>query len=498
MATVTGFTAERMLEIENSTIVDGYVDDSGELVLKTREGIEIPAGHVRGEDATALMGVTDSTSFDFALTGAGTPSDPWNLTGNVKALPSGAIVTGVLEASYRAGPAKVKVGGVLSSVAYPWATAYIPGGSREVTLMKVGTSWLILGQTMDNYREITYNPTYAYTYNEGTATNTFANLTRAIKSSAGIVSLSGLIRVKGTPAAATALAYIPEGFRPDTDMLVPAESNGSITIKIKTDGVIEVYQVPSANAYISLDGICYPAAGVADWTEIGSSGSGSSFASVVNTNEPWNELYGYPAYWKDPYGFVWFRGLLRINSTLSVDNTLMVTLPTSHRADAYQHLRAASQAGYAGIGYRPDDGLVWKSNSASTIGNWISLAGLIGVTSDGRANNLWRQPSTFTSGWVNVGTINTNTQFVRREDGLCMLNGLVKTGTPPSKISVLLDEEMWPTRGRIIFATTSNNAHGRLDLASVRDDTLPFDLGAIVAQTGSSTWFSLDGRAWTP
>lgn len=47
MATVTGFTAERMLEIENSTIVDGDVvgDD---LILKRRDDATINAGSVRG------------------------------------------------------------------------------------------------------------------------------------------------------------------------------------------------------------------------------------------------------------------------------------------------------------------------------------------------------------------------------------------------------------------------------------------------------------------
>lgn len=47
MATVTGFTAERMLVIENETIVDaelvGY-----DLVLTTREGTPINVGNVRG------------------------------------------------------------------------------------------------------------------------------------------------------------------------------------------------------------------------------------------------------------------------------------------------------------------------------------------------------------------------------------------------------------------------------------------------------------------
>lgn len=48
MATVTGFTAERMLVIENSTVVDGEVQGDN-LILQTRDGTEIDAGSVRGE-----------------------------------------------------------------------------------------------------------------------------------------------------------------------------------------------------------------------------------------------------------------------------------------------------------------------------------------------------------------------------------------------------------------------------------------------------------------
>jgi hypothetical protein len=47
MATVTGFTAARMLDIENSTIVDGHIDGD-DLVLVTRDDTEIVAGNVRG------------------------------------------------------------------------------------------------------------------------------------------------------------------------------------------------------------------------------------------------------------------------------------------------------------------------------------------------------------------------------------------------------------------------------------------------------------------
>lgn len=48
MATVTGMKAERMLEIEANSVVDGDVNGSGHLILKTRGGSDIDAGSVIG------------------------------------------------------------------------------------------------------------------------------------------------------------------------------------------------------------------------------------------------------------------------------------------------------------------------------------------------------------------------------------------------------------------------------------------------------------------
>lgn len=70
MATVTGFTAARMLQIENESIVDGDVVGSN-LILKARDGTEIDAGIVQGpqgiqgptgpQGATGPIGATGDT-----------------------------------------------------------------------------------------------------------------------------------------------------------------------------------------------------------------------------------------------------------------------------------------------------------------------------------------------------------------------------------------------------------------------------------------------------
>lgn len=82
MALVTGFTAARMLEIENSTVVDGEVNVDGDLILLQRDGTAINAGQVKGSDgadATPMFEVVDNASVRFELDGAGTAPDPWVL-----------------------------------------------------------------------------------------------------------------------------------------------------------------------------------------------------------------------------------------------------------------------------------------------------------------------------------------------------------------------------------------------------------------------------------
>lgn len=50
MATVTSMTADRMLAIEQQSIVTGFVDVNGKLLLQNRAGTQVDAGLVKGAD----------------------------------------------------------------------------------------------------------------------------------------------------------------------------------------------------------------------------------------------------------------------------------------------------------------------------------------------------------------------------------------------------------------------------------------------------------------
>lgn len=61
MGSATSFTADRMLQIENTTIIGGAVDSNGDLILETREGQFINAGHVVGPPSPNLDDASTTT-----------------------------------------------------------------------------------------------------------------------------------------------------------------------------------------------------------------------------------------------------------------------------------------------------------------------------------------------------------------------------------------------------------------------------------------------------
>lgn len=63
MATVTGLTAARMLEIENASVVNGTVDGAHNLILTTKGGTPINAGYVKG--TPGAPGGTDESFGDW-------------------------------------------------------------------------------------------------------------------------------------------------------------------------------------------------------------------------------------------------------------------------------------------------------------------------------------------------------------------------------------------------------------------------------------------------
>lgn len=405
--------------------------------------------------------------------------------------------TMLLDDSYRGGEKAKVVATPGAAVAgeYQWASPYIPQNSRNIRVAKSGTSYQILGQTEDGVYPLTLGTNW-YTYEALTNAGTFNGQPRATQLKSGLVVLSGLIRVNGSVADASVIASFPVELAPDSSLLMPVLNNDQIgTIKINTNGTITAYGVPIGNGYISLDGVVFwPAAANIPWTVVGSGGSsfGANFEVWSSGTSEWGQV----KYYKDVYGFVWFQGLVRIKVSPTADNTNIVTLPTTHRSDQQQHFRASGPPGvWVGVGALSTNGLNWKTNSVSGVGQYISVSGVVITTTDAVNNNPWKGIPTLANGWgFYSGFVSA---VLRREDGLCIARGMLVPSTMGANIFIMPERELYPRAGRLIIAGMSNNANSRTDISAITETAASLYPGSVQVGMGSG-WVSLDTLKWVP
>lgn len=89
MATVTGLTAARMLEIEAASVVDGEIDGSGHLILTTHGGTEIDAGY-------SLVAVPDASATQKGVVELATDAEIATGTDTTRAItPAGLASVGI-------------------------------------------------------------------------------------------------------------------------------------------------------------------------------------------------------------------------------------------------------------------------------------------------------------------------------------------------------------------------------------------------------------------
>lgn len=84
MATVNGLTAERMLEIEAASIVDGHIDGSGHLILTAHDGTEIDAGD-------ASVGIMDASTTQSGKVELATSAETSALIDTVRVVTPGGL-----------------------------------------------------------------------------------------------------------------------------------------------------------------------------------------------------------------------------------------------------------------------------------------------------------------------------------------------------------------------------------------------------------------------
>ncbi|WIC89442.1 minor tail protein [Microbacterium phage BAjuniper] len=418
----------------------------------------------------------------------------------------GQTVTGVLAYNYRTGGrAMVHVGGLSQPATgpYHWQSEYVPAGSREVTLVWTGTTWEIQAQR-EYVSRLSLNTSEWAMYGPIQLDRAWNDRLTATRLPTGLVVLGGLLRGKATPAAGNVIATIEDpACWPELPVVLPVEYGDQPRgIIVYPNGEIRSEGPAIATQYLSLDGVAYWAAqseATGNWTAVGAAGSGSSFNTGFGHFQ--TGTYGPVSYYKDRYGFVWFRGLIAINAAVSADNTNMVILPASHRASSEQHYRSISWGQYGGIGARTTDGLNWKPGSIGSAGTYMSPSGAVITTTDALSLNLWWEPnSSLLNSWSQYGNGFPWLTLTRRGDGLVKLRGMIAGGVQGAAITNLVgNDECLPRGKRLILPSIANNARGRMDVNGAQEDSgrSPKDLFWISAAAGVS-WVSLDSMFYVP
>lgn len=318
----------------------------------------------------------------------------------------------------------------------------------------------------------------------------------ATRHPSGIVTLDGLVIPQSTPPASSKIGQIVnENCWPAYRVIMPTSVGKAFYVE-PTGAIHAMESGFAAGQFYTLNTGYWAADKEDGWIPVGEQGSafGPNFGSTVD----WNTRYGPPSWRVDDYGCTWFRGLVRVNATTSVDNTLMFTLPAYANAAPSEthHIAVAAQSAFGLIGADSAIGICWKTGGSGAVGAWYSLGGVCVVTPSGLTG--WDSPPAWINGWGQFSVAAfTQVSWRRRADGIAQLRGLMSGGNLTQRAFNMVEAGTMPMLHMVMFATAAGNLAARLDLRGANHG-VDADQGALVPQTGSTSWFSLDSQFWNP
>lgn len=308
------------------------------------------------------------------------------------------------------------------------------------------------------------------------------------KTSEGIVVLTGLV---GTGTVNTVIYTLPVGYRPDSIWVFIVKNSGvNGYLYVYPDG--RILSSGGGQTYVSFEGIMFPAAGVATWTDIGSGGSTwASGWSSYHTSDPTFPVAGF---WRDTLGRVWIRGLMKQASPSTVGAiTAMFTLPFQKQWSSHYPTFAGGGSYGTVICYAGATATMQAHVGTNTA--YVSCARATFV--DQNIRGVWTPMPAFMNAWQNYGSGFPNAMHMKFADGIVMSDGLISSGTigqtsqslPPGALpDAQYQTSLWGS-GKMIFIVAANLAEARTDLYS--SDTGP---GVLRSENdGSNIWRSLAG-----
>lgn len=387
---------------------------------------------------------------------------------------------------------------------YQWLGKFEPWGNRVVNMVRQNGTWLIQGHSnVENYGgKISLMPYLGnniavYAEYPAISRNTYGR-PRAQRLSSGIVVLSGLLLTMTSTPAGTVLMTLPPGYRPDNNMTFGVENSGSqrmVTIRPNGEMLVETTAfVATSNDFFSIDGIAFPAAGVATWTPI---------TEWLNGWSAWTSpAFGVPSYWKDPYGVVWFQGLIRPGTRGG--DLGMFQIPATHCPAKQTHNKATSSAawGYYSVfpanhGSKPR--MVTDKGGNPTF-SWISLCDMRIVTPDAYTASKWLRPNLYNGSWnPEYGTGFPRLGVTRRPDGLALTEGLCSVSSGTSDVWLTSFQDWVSPEKVAIIQTVGADVKRRLDIVGMKwtdPSSSSYGPASVGANGTHSSWTSFDGLVW--
>lgn len=426
----------------------------------------------------------------------------------------GQSKVGYLEKTYRiGGPARVHVESLDAPLSdyLNWRVGYEPDRGRVVSLEWNGSAWEIAGQPEmaadgSGFWALTLDPAKWANYNAWTLDTQWNERIGATRLPTGLVVLSGLIRALVNLPANDVLTVLPPAFRPEYEVIASVmRSDLFYPISIKPNGEVSFRTgtTVSAGNYINLDGVVFWSAdsdATGHWIDIGT--GGTSWASGFGSTGAGNDAnFGVPAVYQDRYGFVWGRGLARVNTAQSAGDNPMINLPVAMRAHKQQHYRAIANDVHALLGSRPGaGGIDWKPPTGGSVGSWINLSGFGICTPTALSGNPWQDAWQYVNGWNSYNEAQfPRMGWLRRGDGLMMMKGLIAAGGISSAFTNMGGYLEYTPRARtLILQTVSAEQYARINVRGDRyvGGSTPRDI--LPGQNVSNSWVAFDPVMYVP
>lgn len=348
-------------------------------------------------------------------------------------------------------------------------TSYNPGDS--VVLANYGGTFTIIAHYYDRplyLRQIDLTPYFqngwSTYYSGGVGLNEFGTPSISMDTQ-GNVYLTGLIRrLAGTPTVGSVMFTIPQPFWPQERKIFQSYSSTGVG-QIEIDATGNVTYTTGGTGFMGLDNIRYSTQPLGFWT------SSTLLNGWVNHSPG---TYATAGYIRDGNGVVWTKGLIKSGTVTAV--TAVETIPYNNELNQHFSSLSANAFAYYRIGGASGSGSGGTLNIGNTSATWLTIEGWY---VDATSPLQWTAP-TFTNSWSNYNATHAQAGFTKTPDGVVILRGLVKGGT--SGIFTL-PPGYRPDVSRL-FAVASNAALGRADVLAN---------GVVQINTGSNTWFSLDG-----